>query len=118
MSLAVADPSSGGSVPAPDVEQCECPWGYSGTSCEVGAECTLVSLFCQIKLAFCIQYHLFWALLVLCANLFSALTDASSLSSTVFLGFIELEASCLEETVCSVSVTIMPQSVTSMESVW
>ncbi|XP_066538803.1 laminin subunit alpha-1 [Hoplias malabaricus] len=34
VSLAVADPNSRGSVPAPDVEECECPWGYSGTSCE------------------------------------------------------------------------------------
>uniref|UniRef100_A0AAR2L104 Basement membrane-specific heparan sulfate proteoglycan core protein n=1 Tax=Pygocentrus nattereri TaxID=42514 RepID=A0AAR2L104_PYGNA len=34
VSLAVADPTSRSSTPAPDVEQCECPWGYSGTSCE------------------------------------------------------------------------------------
>ncbi|XP_062847310.1 laminin subunit alpha-1 [Trichomycterus rosablanca] len=32
--MAVADPTSTSSVLAPDVEQCECPWGYSGTSCE------------------------------------------------------------------------------------
>ncbi|XP_072536108.1 laminin subunit alpha-1 [Salminus brasiliensis] len=34
VSLAVADPTSTSVVPVPDVEQCECPWGYSGTSCE------------------------------------------------------------------------------------
>uniref|UniRef100_A0A8B9K1Y3 Basement membrane-specific heparan sulfate proteoglycan core protein n=1 Tax=Astyanax mexicanus TaxID=7994 RepID=A0A8B9K1Y3_ASTMX len=34
VSLAVADPISRSAAPAPDVEQCECPWGYSGTSCE------------------------------------------------------------------------------------
>uniref|UniRef100_A0AAR2LX45 Laminin, alpha 1 n=1 Tax=Pygocentrus nattereri TaxID=42514 RepID=A0AAR2LX45_PYGNA len=38
VSLAVADPTSRSSTPAPDVEQCECPWGYSGTSCEVGLQ--------------------------------------------------------------------------------
>ncbi|KAF4087881.1 hypothetical protein AMELA_G00076420 [Ameiurus melas] len=32
--MAVADPSSTSSDISPDVEQCECPWGYSGTSCE------------------------------------------------------------------------------------
>lgn len=35
--MAVADPSSTSSDISPDVEQCECPWGYSGTSCEVQA---------------------------------------------------------------------------------
>ncbi|TSK16092.1 Laminin subunit alpha-1 [Bagarius yarrelli] len=32
--MAVADPSSTSLNTSPDVEQCECPWGYSGTSCE------------------------------------------------------------------------------------
>ncbi|XP_076827529.1 laminin subunit alpha-1 isoform X2 [Brachyhypopomus gauderio] len=34
VSMSVADHTSTGPVPAPDVEQCECPWGYAGTSCE------------------------------------------------------------------------------------
>uniref|UniRef100_A0A4W4DP19 Laminin, alpha 1 n=1 Tax=Electrophorus electricus TaxID=8005 RepID=A0A4W4DP19_ELEEL len=34
VSMAMADHTSTGSVPALDVEQCECPWGYAGTSCE------------------------------------------------------------------------------------
>uniref|UniRef100_A0A3Q1IEZ3 Laminin subunit alpha-1 n=1 Tax=Anabas testudineus TaxID=64144 RepID=A0A3Q1IEZ3_ANATE len=33
-SLDVADPGSGSGVQAVAVETCECPWGYSGTSCE------------------------------------------------------------------------------------
>lgn len=36
MSLDVADPDQGAGLPAIAVETCECPWGYSGTSCEVG----------------------------------------------------------------------------------
>ncbi len=35
MSLSVGDTNSGLSKIPLDVEQCECPWGYSGTSCEV-----------------------------------------------------------------------------------
>ncbi|XP_016098672.1 laminin subunit alpha-1 [Sinocyclocheilus grahami] len=34
VSLGVGDTSSGLSKVPLDVEQCECPWGYSGTSCE------------------------------------------------------------------------------------
>uniref|UniRef100_A0A8C1LL52 Laminin, alpha 1 n=1 Tax=Cyprinus carpio TaxID=7962 RepID=A0A8C1LL52_CYPCA len=35
VSLGVGDTNSGLSKIPLDVEQCECPWGYSGTSCEV-----------------------------------------------------------------------------------
>ncbi|XP_051970169.1 laminin subunit alpha-1 [Xyrauchen texanus] len=34
VSLGVGDSNAGFSKISPDVEQCECPWGYSGTSCE------------------------------------------------------------------------------------
>ncbi|XP_067342410.1 laminin subunit alpha-1 isoform X1 [Channa argus] len=34
-SLDVADPGSGLGVQAVAMEMCECPWGYSGTSCEM-----------------------------------------------------------------------------------
>ncbi|XP_030623498.1 laminin subunit alpha-1 [Chanos chanos] len=34
VSLDMVDPNSNSSLTSPDVEQCECPWGYSGTSCE------------------------------------------------------------------------------------
>lgn len=35
VSLDIADPISTRPHAASDVEQCECPWGYTGTSCEV-----------------------------------------------------------------------------------
>uniref|UniRef100_A0A8C9SP23 Laminin subunit alpha 1 n=1 Tax=Scleropages formosus TaxID=113540 RepID=A0A8C9SP23_SCLFO len=34
VSLDAADPDSASPDPARDVEQCECPWGYTGSSCE------------------------------------------------------------------------------------
>uniref|UniRef100_A0AAY4A9F9 Laminin subunit alpha 1 n=1 Tax=Denticeps clupeoides TaxID=299321 RepID=A0AAY4A9F9_9TELE len=37
VSLDVANPDSTTHLQAKAVEQCECPWGYSGTSCEVGS---------------------------------------------------------------------------------
>lgn len=35
MSLTIADAASVSGAPAVAAEMCECPWGYSGTSCEV-----------------------------------------------------------------------------------
>ncbi|MFT7813885.1 laminin subunit alpha-1-like [Arapaima gigas] len=34
VSLDMADPNSASPDPAHNVEQCECPWGYTGSSCE------------------------------------------------------------------------------------
>lgn len=40
VSLDTADIRSANRVQARDVEQCECPWGYLGTSCEVNTQVT------------------------------------------------------------------------------
>lgn len=107
--MAVADPSPTGSDLAPDVEQCECPWGYSGTSCEVRVHTRVVRLYFPVVSN--------WRTLLV-RNVCSIYFLLFVLYRLAFLGFIVLEVSCLEETVCSVNVTTMPLSVTSMECVW
>lgn len=46
VSLDIGDASSHSEVQALAVERCECPWGYSGTSCEV--------IYLRLKLFFII----------------------------------------------------------------
>lgn len=44
VSLTIADAASVSGAPAVAAEMCECPWGYSGTSCEVSVSLKTVVL--------------------------------------------------------------------------
>lgn len=53
VSLDVADPDQGVGSPSVAVENCECPWGYSGTSCEVRlVSCLLLHYLLHVSFLF------------------------------------------------------------------
>lgn len=111
MSLDFADSGSVSGIQAVAVETCECPWGYSGTSCEVSTSFMMLNTEnINLRKPFCFVQCLciFVYLCVVCFVYFRHVSQVST-------GWAEF---CLEETVCSVNVMTTPPSATSMEFVW
>lgn len=67
VSLDVANSGSVSGIQAVAVETCECPWGYSGTSCEVSTSFIMLRKYFQIlRVTTCVKLFVLWSVCTLC----------------------------------------------------